>query len=206
MVRDARTDEMLRVLVWEKEEGGERKGEAEMKMRVLGGVEGKERQRQVSTEQTAEVHGRIKHKQEGCSKKDRRRAQDLNGVSKIGWSAHVLFEQNGCDWSASINYLIYALPSNHEIKPRPLAWDTPGRKEKQAGWHLGRRNAVRKRFLTFWRVSRKGGGQGWAGCAGGEMWQTPLLFTPSGEELWCPCLVHSHGEIICQDNSVWSEE
>lgn len=57
VVRDARRDAVLRVLVWGKEEGGERKGEAEMKRRALG--ESGERQRQVSTEQTAEVSGRI---------------------------------------------------------------------------------------------------------------------------------------------------
>lgn len=54
VVRDA----VLRVLVWGKEEGRERKGEAEMKRRALG--ESGERQRQVSTEQTAEVYGRVK--------------------------------------------------------------------------------------------------------------------------------------------------
>lgn len=49
-------------------------------------MEGKE-----STQQTAEVHGRIKHKQEACSKKrDRKGAQELNCVSKIGWSAPVM--------------------------------------------------------------------------------------------------------------------
>lgn len=50
----------------------------------------------MSTEQTAEVHGRIKHEQEGCSKKgDSKRAPEVNGVSKIGWSAHVLLSKRG---------------------------------------------------------------------------------------------------------------
>lgn len=41
---------MLRVLVGEKEGGGEKKGEAEMKRGGEGDVERKERQRQVSTQ------------------------------------------------------------------------------------------------------------------------------------------------------------
>lgn len=63
---------------------------------VSGDMEGKERQRQVSTKQTADVHGRSKHKQEGCSKKrGRNRAQELNCVSKLGWSAQVMLSEMG---------------------------------------------------------------------------------------------------------------
>lgn len=99
MVRDARRDVVLRVLVWGKEEGGQRKSEAEKKRRALGengDMMGKEKQRQVRTEQTAEVCGKIKHEQEDCSKKrDRKRAQELNRVSKLGWSAHVMLSETG---------------------------------------------------------------------------------------------------------------
>lgn len=70
-----------------------------MKRRVLGvsgDMEGKQRQKHVSTKQTAEVHGRSKHKQESCSKKrGRNRAQELNCVSKVGWSAHVILSEMG---------------------------------------------------------------------------------------------------------------
>lgn len=108
---------------------------------------------------------------------------------------------NGCDrWVASINYLIYTFPGNHEVNPCLL---------REA--HL----IIRKNRLSgtwggemLWEsISRPSEGTGERAedkaeqVVLGEKSDRPILFTPSVEERWWLSLVHSHRERIVLANN-----